>query len=317
MRFDSEIFLSATQLIMVSTLLLTVAGRLGHLSRYAELASHFKVQYLTGSTACLLALLFYREPVWAIAAAMGAAMNLAAVAPWYAREKKTSGNRSVRRRVKLILANVNHRNTARGRFIAFARKHTPDVLVVQEVNGVWRESLQALHNLYPFFEELPKGGGAGMALYSRFPLERLTTAFPEGEARPSILARMEIDGLSVLILSIHPRTPVRNDRYKLRNGMLAAAADCLRGLPAPKILIGDLNITPWSPYYRDFVERTKLVNVRKGFGPLPSWPAFLFFKWLMLPLDHCLVSDDIRVADVKTGESISSDHLPLIVELEL
>jgi len=44
---------------------------------------------------------------------------------------------------------------------------------------------------------------------------------------------------------------------------------------------------------------------------------FLFFKWRTLPLDRCLVSEDIRVADVKTGEAIGSDHLPLIVELEL
>ena len=99
--------------------------------------------------------------------------------------------------------------------------------------------------------------------------------------------------------------------------MLAAAADCLRDLPGPKICVGDLNITPWSPYYRSFVERTKLVNARNGFGLLPSWPTFLFFKCLMLPLDHCLVSDDIRVADARTGEPIGSDHLPLIVEIEL
>jgi endonuclease/exonuclease/phosphatase (EEP) superfamily protein YafD len=50
----------------------------------------------------------------------------------------------------------------------------------------------------------------------------------------------------------------------------------------------------------------------------PSFLAgFLFFKSLMLPLDHCLVSEDIRVADVKTGEAIGSDHLTLVVELEL
>jgi endonuclease/exonuclease/phosphatase (EEP) superfamily protein YafD len=311
------LFLCATQLIVVSTLLLSVAGRLGHLSKYAELASHFKFQYLIGSVVCLLACLIYREPDWAVAAAVGMAINLAAVAPWYDGRKRTVGDRDDRRRVKLILANVNHENTARERFIAFAQKHNPDALVVQELTEGWRESLRALHSLYPFIEELPKGGGSGMALYSRFPFERLTVAFPEGDARPSILAKLNIDGALVSLLSIHPRTPIRGARYKLRNGMLAAAADCVRDLPGPKICIGDLNITPWSPYYRSFVERTKLVNVRKGFGLLPSWPTFLFFKFLMLPLDHCLVSDDIRVADARTGESIGSDHLPLIVEIEL
>jgi endonuclease/exonuclease/phosphatase (EEP) superfamily protein YafD len=297
-------------------LLLSVAGRLGQLSKYAELASHFKVQYLIGSAACMLVFLFYREPWWAIGAAMIVAINLAAVAPWYARREKTTGGRDGRR-LKLILANVNHRNTTREKFISFVRKRAPDVLVVQEVTESWRESLQALHSLYPFTEELPKARGSGMALYSRFPFERLAMSFPEGDARPCVLARMDVDGVSVSLLSIHPRTPILSDRYKLRNGMLAAAADCLRDLTGPKICVGDLNITLWSPYYRGFVERTKLVNVRKGFGILPSWPTFLFFKWLMLPLDHCLVSDDIRVADVKTGEASGSDHLPLIVELEL
>src|SRR5262249_55027500 len=190
---NKELFLRVTQLILASTLLLSVAGRLGHLSKYAELASHFKVQYLIDSVVCLLACLFYREPGWAVAAAMGVAMNLAAIAPWYAGREKTTGGRDGRR-VKLILANVNHRNTAREKFIAFARKRAPDVLVVQEVTEGWRESLQALHSLYPFTEELPKARGSGMALYSRFPFERLTIALPEGGARPSILAKLNIDG---------------------------------------------------------------------------------------------------------------------------
>jgi endonuclease/exonuclease/phosphatase (EEP) superfamily protein YafD len=75
--------------------------------------------------ACLLASLFYRESGWALAAAAGVALNLAAVAPWYDGRKRTVGGRDGRRRVKLILANVNHENTARERFIAFAQKHNP------------------------------------------------------------------------------------------------------------------------------------------------------------------------------------------------
>jgi endonuclease/exonuclease/phosphatase (EEP) superfamily protein YafD len=311
------LFLDVTKLILVSLLLLSAAGRLGRLSKYAELASHFKVQYLIGSAVCLLAFLLYREPGWSVAAAIGVAINLAEAAPWYDSRKRTVGDRDGRRRMKLILANVNHENMARARFIAFAQKHNPDALVVQEVTEGWRESLRALHSLYPFIEEQPKGAGAGIALYSRFPFERLTVALPEGAARPNILAKLNIDGALVSLLSIHPRTPIRSSHYKLRNEMLAAAANCLRNLPGPKICVGDLNITPWSPYYRSFVERTKLVNVRNGFGLLPSWPTFLFFKCLMLPLDHCLVSDDIRIADARTGEPIGSDHLPLIVEIEL
>jgi endonuclease/exonuclease/phosphatase (EEP) superfamily protein YafD len=316
LHLDKDSLVSAIHLMLVFVLLLSVAGRLGYLSRYAELASHFKVQYLLGSAVCLLVCLFYRELGWAIAVATGVVMNLAEIAPWYVRRKRNTCGQGGRR-VKLILANVNHKNTDRERFIAFAQKRAADLLVVQEVNEGWRESLQALHKLYPFREELPKSGGSGMALYSLFPFERLTLRFPEGEARPCIPARIDIDGVCVSLLSIHPRTPMRNDRYKLRNGMFVAAADYLGNLPSPKICVGDLNITPWSPYYRRFIERTELVNVRKGFGLFPSWPVFLFFKWLMLPLDHCLVSEDIRVADVKTGEAIGSDHLSLIVELEL
>src|SRR5262249_57843489 len=101
---NKELFLRVTQLILASTLLLSAAGRLGHLNKYAELASHFKVQYLIGSVVCLLACLLYREPGWAVAAAVGVAINLAAVAPWYDGRDRTVGDGDGRRRVKLIIA---------------------------------------------------------------------------------------------------------------------------------------------------------------------------------------------------------------------
>jgi endonuclease/exonuclease/phosphatase family metal-dependent hydrolase len=59
------------------------------------------------------------------------------------------------------------------------------------------------------------------------------------------------------------------------------------------------------------------LRVRDGIGLLPSWPTFMYFDWLMIPIDHCLVSDDIRVIMAQLGEAIGSDHLPLIIELEI
>ena len=310
-------FLIITKLSLICVLLFSVAGHLGRFHKYAELASHFRVQYLLGSSACLITFCLFQEWGWTLIAAVGALINLAEIAPWYLYPKNLAGNRTDRRRLKLVLANVNFENTAHGAFIAFAQRQAPDVLVVQELNAPWCESLRALRSLYPFSEVLPKGGGSGMALYSRFPFERLKIVLPEGDARPGILVKLKIGGGAVSVLSLHPRAPNQKGHFELRNGMLASAADYLRNLPPPKICVGDLNITPWSPYYRSFAKETGLVNVRKGFGLLPSWPTILFFRWLMIPLDHCLVSDDIKVIQAQTGERFGSDHLPLIVEIEL
>lgn len=35
------------------------------------------------------------------------------------------------------------------------------------------------------------------------------------------------------------------------------------------------------------------------------------------PIDHCLVSSEFTVKNIKTGNDIGSDHLPLIIELSL
>jgi endonuclease/exonuclease/phosphatase (EEP) superfamily protein YafD len=215
-----------------------------------------------------MAICFYAGEVgWAIFAAPGIAINLASVAPWYISRKKASGGRGGqlgRRRLRLALANVNHRNLAYERFVTFAQNQSPDVVIVQEVNDGWCEALRPLQHHYPFHETRPRDRGSGQAIYSRFRLERLPLALPEGESRPGLLVKLDVDGVAISLLSIHPRTPMRKDHFRLRNETLASAAECLQNLPGPKICIGDLNITPWSPYYRDFLERTKLSSVREG-----------------------------------------------------
>jgi endonuclease/exonuclease/phosphatase (EEP) superfamily protein YafD len=164
---------------------------------------------------------------------------------------------------------------------------------------------------------VPRGGGSGIALYSRFFLERLTINLPEGDARPGLMVRLDIEGSVVSLLTIHTRAPLRRGHFERRNKVLAASTVLVKSLSSPKILAGDLNTTPWSPYYHCLVKETNLVDARKGFGLLTSWPTFLHFGWLMIPIDHCLVSKDIRVIKAQTGERIGSDHLPLIIAMEI
>jgi endonuclease/exonuclease/phosphatase (EEP) superfamily protein YafD len=305
------------QSIIAALLLFSIAGYFGKLHQYLELTSHFKIQYLIASVVCLLVGLIFRNWWCATGALLIVAINIPSIAPWY-----KTGQPAVRREVKarclkLVFANIYRLNAAHDTFLAFVDRQTPDIVIVQEVDAVWAGALQRLRHRYPFFEALPRGGGSGIALYSRLPFERLPIVSTEGDARPGILAGLKLGDVTVYLLSIHPRAPLRSGHFERRNKMLAAAAVSLRDLPSPKICVGDLNTSLWSPYYQSFAKQTKLVNARKGFGLLPSWPTFMIFKWLMIPIDHCLVSPDIRIVNAQAGEEIGSDHLPLIVEMEI
>ena len=83
----------------------------------------------------------------------------------------------------------------------------------------------------------------------------------------------------------------------------------------PLILLGDLNLTPWSPIYGDFIRRSGLVNSSQGRAIHPSWPSFS--PLFLIPIDHCLHNDGIAIKSERVGKSVGSDHLPVIVEFGL
>jgi endonuclease/exonuclease/phosphatase family metal-dependent hydrolase len=84
---------------------------------------------------------------------------------------------------------------------------------------------------------------------------------------------------------------------------------------AEAIVMGDLNMSMWSPYYRKFIDRAKLRNTRQGFGIQPSWPTNL--PLLQIPIDHCSITSKLKVSNNRIGKDIGSDHYPLIVDLVL
>jgi endonuclease/exonuclease/phosphatase (EEP) superfamily protein YafD len=79
------------------------------------------------------------------------------------------------------------------------------------------------------------------------------------------------------------------------------------------VIVGDLNVTMWSPYYQKMMDLApKIYNVRQGFGVTPTWPSSNFTK---IPIDHCFLSRDLMAKDFKILESNGSDHLPMVVEI--
>jgi endonuclease/exonuclease/phosphatase (EEP) superfamily protein YafD len=281
--------------------------------KFSELLSHFKLQYAVGSILLLL-LSWIAASYWNVAAsALTLIINLSAIAPFYFAGMVRQPDS---RRLRVALANINHTNFDYVRFASWAEAELFDVLVVQEINEGWASALEELNQQYPFSIVSARDQGSGIALYSRTAMDSHSLELGEGDARPGIHASLKINDTTINIVAFHPRAPIRKGHFALRNQMLDSAATCLQGIANPKICIGDFNTSPWSYYYKNFLRQTQLKDARKGNGLLTTWPTFLIFRWFMIPIDHCLISKNIRVLKIETGPRIGSDHLPLIIDLQ-
>jgi endonuclease/exonuclease/phosphatase (EEP) superfamily protein YafD len=81
-------------------------------------------------------------------------------------------------------------------------------------------------------------------------------------------------------------------------------------LDRPLILAGDLNATPWSYAFEDFVRAANLTPGRV----VPTWPAFL--GRLGIPIDF-VMARGVTVEELETGPALGSDHLPVIAALTI
>ena len=112
--------------------------------------------------------------------------------------------------------------------------------------------------------------------------------------------------------------PVRSGTAELRNGQFVEIAALTAPLPNPRLLLGDLNATSWSPHFTDLVRDCRLRDARQGFGVQPTWPRFSgIARLLQIPIDHTLVSDDVEVVARRVGPDLGSDHRPVEIELRI
>jgi endonuclease/exonuclease/phosphatase (EEP) superfamily protein YafD len=290
------------------TLIATLCGFFGEVFWILDLMCHFRVQYFVLAAICAGALLLFRDYRWSAIAFVAAVMNGCLVLPWYfgAPEIKPRTSDTFR----LLLSNVLTANRDSAAVLKRIYVENPDVVVLQEIDDRWMDELERLQPLLPHRAAVPRSDNFGIGLWSkREPIQ--LTHFTLGETEvPNILAKFEWKGADITILATHPLPPTRRETFNQRNEQLALAAALARQSSGHFVLIGDLNVTMWSPYYSKLIRASGLRNARKGFGVLPTWPTNL--PGFEIPLDQCLISRGIKVSNVRTAKPVGSDHLPLI-----
>lgn len=127
------------------------------------------------------------------------------------------------------------------------------------------------------------------------------------------------DGLPpVTIYAYHTQTPVGPNDAALRNFELETFAATVRGDHQSRtIMVGDWNITPWSPHFKDMLSLTRMNYQNYGLLPQATFPAYMKLNMLQMPIDHILFDDHFDLVSISKGPSHSSDHHSLIARLRV
>ena len=294
---------------------LTAASWMGTWLWSFELLTHFRFQFVAASVVLLLLACIRRQAAAAVAVLFVAVLNGWPLAPYIV--PGAAEARAAQPEARLLMANVQFRNDDYQAALGAIAREDPDVVGLVEVTDAWIGGLTDLHAAYPYSILRPSDDAHGLALYSRLPIRELEgSPYVEEGMQTALLVQAELpDGPALLVLA-HPMSPVSPAAAALRNRQLEALAAMLRAEPGKrKILIGDLNTTPWSPYYARLEEQSGLVNAALGRGYWPTWPTWGATGLMRIPIDHCLVSGGIEVQRFRTGDAIGSDHLPLVVDI--
>ncbi len=308
-------------LIFVITIVLvtlcSLASYLGKFHYLLELTCHLKIQYTFLSLLVILFFLWVGNFFWLSISLFCLMSNLLEIIPFYISQDRIFD--SFEPKIRFFQANVFYKNQQYERLISEVKKENPDVAIFIEVTDAWAEKLELLQKNYSYWVihqdpqiAFNENINLGIAVYSKIPLKN-TSIQDLGGGRKTVSTQIEIQGKTLSILATHPSWGIGKYGFNLRNKQLSEIANYITHQKSSIVVIGDLNITMWSPYYKELICNCGLYNARKGFGLIPTWPSFL--PLLSIPIDHCLVSQDIRVVKTKSGKNIGSDHLPLITDL--
>jgi endonuclease/exonuclease/phosphatase (EEP) superfamily protein YafD len=193
---------------------------------------------------------------------------------------------------------------------------TADVVVLAEVTAPQVAAMDRLGfaERFPHRNDgrLPVKGGAGTAVWSRFPVTSTRQLTP-AVAHQSWVTTVEVPGAAepVTVVAVHPARPYRGgSRWHREQEALRAALP----VTGPRVLLGDFNAVASHPTQRALrrdgwgsaVEQT-------GSGWVPTYPAGDARVPPLIDIDHVYLSRGLRATSLRTVEVPGADHLGLLV----
>ncbi len=289
-----------------------ILGFLGRWNWFFDLFNHFRVQsffvLLLATPLLIIGKAFKR----AILSALVAVYCLVSIAPYLPISDKPGVY--ALKTLKLFYANIYTANQAHEKLGRLVRKVDPDIVVLVEINERWKDYLEGEFVDFKFQKLVPQDDNFGIAILSKIPID-IDIEYVGSAGLPSLRGIFAHNDQEVVLWATHPLPPIGANYSNLRNEQLRELSKRLSVEEGPTLLIGDLNTTPWTYWFKIVTANRLLKDSRIGFGIQPSWPS-MWPAFLRVPIDHLLYTDDLTVLERKSLNDIGSDHIPFYAELQ-
>lgn len=307
--------------------LVAVAGELGDHWWLADLLAHQRFQYAAAGLVLAALFLIFRAPRRAAAAALVTSAHLAVVAGVATAPRAANGDGADAddRRLRVLTLNAQWSNPEAKAVAAFVAASGADIVALQEISPRLYPLVDRLLATYPHAAPADwRRRTPGIVVLGRRPF-LAAREIPGGDlASPIVEVTVAAGGATARVVAVHAPYPVSDGLWRLHREYLAALASVVRAGDGPVIVIGDFNMTPWTPRFRRFARETGLAPAGDYLLWPRTWPAHarpLSYApaWLAggLPIDHALVGRGIAVAALRRGPYVHSDHYPVTVDLVL
>lgn len=209
------------------------------------------------------------------------------------------------REVTIAFFNKYYINTNSAAIDGIIQKINPDIIGFTEFNENELQNYASLQK-YPYLEFRYSNDRYSLGIASKYPLRAMQPAILLPHTISFFLTIPTMSTYEVHVAHVPP--PVTLAEFVLRNNELGMIGNYVNRTTHNKsIFMGDLNISPWSPTYKQILEvkGAEIKNAAKGQG--------LFFTWGWVPfirthIDHIFVPDSAAVVSFQEESIRGSDH---------
>lgn len=305
--------LKRVSFLVFATVTLLLLSLLGRSIWLFELLTHFRVHYvvvLALSGAAMFILREWRGGLIALAAAVLVAIPLFD----YLRPVQSSQPADGERVLRALSINAWFRNDDLTSLARYVETSGADVVVMQELSIPRAQELAPSLPSFPY-AHLESARATDTVVFSRWPITDATVSPLTADGTSAINLTVQWRDRPIHVMGVHLHWPLGPREAARRNGELAGIAALAQAQREPLVVLGDFNVTPWSPHFAHMLASGGLKDCSLGQGLLPTWPSQA--RFVGIRIDHCLASAHWRTVDAWTGPHVYSDHRPMGVALEL